>query len=219
MVKAIAGSIVVVLLVSSGAMAQIDLQYQGWDLGLTNGISVSGGPGEASTTQGVGTLDIQNMGINPDLNGDPTVTASQGIGAALFQTGAVETNGALVTVDQDLTVVGDGLTVNGQLWPAGQTQMVGDLSGPTLQYQGVTVSGSEGLEKGEGSIGAAESLNLVGFGMGQMAQNNCADGCQLAVILGGQHTEIEGAAQSVGTVDATMTATVNQFQAANGVAP
>ena len=216
MVKAIAGSIVVVLLVSSGAMAQIDLQYQGWDFSLGNAISMDGGPGSADTTQGIGTISVQNLGINPTLEGEPTVGAAQGFGVALFQTGGVETGGAEITLGQDVSAEGVGLTVNGTPFPAGQTQQIGDLAGPTTQYEGVLVEGSQDLEKKVGSNAGAEGLNIAAFGMGQTAGNNCAQGCQGSIIIGGSYSQLEGAAQSEGTVGTTMSAQVQQFQAANG---
>jgi len=53
--------------------------------------------------------------------------------------------------------------------------------------------------------------------MGQEEGNNCAEGCQLSLILGGQASCIEGQAQSVATVATTMTAEVVQIQMANQV--
>lgn len=213
--KKVIAAVVAVLVIGSSAIGQINLQFEYWDLGLNNTINLSGGPGTAGTTQGIGTLSVQDLGINPDMNGDPTATAGQGIGAALFQTGSTETGGGLIVLDQDLNVKGIGITVNGTPLPAGQTQSIGDLAGPTLQYQGASVDGDQKLEKGVGSAANANGLNLAAFGMGQSAGNNCADGCQLSLILGGQFSEIDGAAQSKGTVVTGMTAIVQQFQSAN----
>lgn len=214
MVKAIAGSIVVVLLVSSGAVAQINVQTQNWGFGLTNDITMDGGPGGAETTQGIGTISVQNIGINPDMGGTPTVVAAQGVGVALFQTGAVQTDGAPTTLDQDLAVTGAPITIDGVGY-TGQVQMVGDLSGPTVQFEGATVVGSQNLSKEEGSNAATEGLNVAVNAMGQTASNNCAEGCQGSVIIGGSFSALEGAAQSEGTVNTTMTATVTQLQIAN----
>jgi hypothetical protein len=220
MKKVITASVVAVLLVASSAMAQIDLQYQYWNFGLSNDMDVAGGPGVAETIQSVGTLSVQNLGINPDVGGvDPTATASQGIGLILVQGGETETGGAHVGLLQNLNIQGIGITVNGAVIPAGQAQQIGDLSGPTMQYEGVAVSGDQTLDKARGSDGESEGFNLAGFGMGQSAGNNCADGCQLSVILGAQFSELEGAAQATGTIVTSMTATVQQFQTANNVAP
>jgi len=211
MKKVIAVAVVTVLLVGSSAIAQINLQGQNWGLGLTNDIVLSGGTADASTIQGIGTLNIQNIGINPDQNGDPTVEASQGIGAALFQTGDVHTGGALMTLEQDLTVQGWSLGNNGP----GQVQSVGDLAGPAMEFQGVKVDGKNDIDKQRGSEGDADGLNLVAFGMGQELENNCAEGFQVSLIIGGQYSVLDGTAQSVGGVTSTMTGTVVQIQVAN----
>jgi len=213
MKKALAFAVVFVLVAGSTAMAQINLQGQDWNLGLTNIMNASGGPTQAETIQGVGTLSMQSMGINPDENDEPTAAASQGIGAALFQTGSVDTDGATAHLGQSLNIAGASL---GQMGP-GQVQSVGDLAGPVQEFEAVNVDGEQHLSKGRGSEAAIDGLNLVAFGMGQEEGNNCAQGCQLSLILGGQASVIEGQAQSVATVDTTMTATVVQIQMANQV--
>jgi hypothetical protein len=211
MKKVITVAVVAVLLVGSSAIAQINLQGQNWGLGLNTDITLSGGTADGSTIQGIGTLSMQNIGINPDQNGDPTVSASQGIGAALFQDGAVHTGGALTTLNQDLLVQGWTLGNNGP----GQVQSVGDLAGPAMEFQGVKVDGLNDIDKGRGSEANADGLNLVAFGMGQEVKNNCADGSQLSLILGGQYSVLDGTAQAVGGVTSTMTALVVQVQVAN----
>jgi len=217
MVRTMTLSAIAVLLISSGAFAQIDLQYQNWNFATDNSIELHGGPANASSTQGVGNLSVQNLGINPDGDGNPTATASQGFAIVLFDTKSAETGGAHIGAETDQHVVGLGITVNSVALPAGQTQQVGDLAGPTMQYEGVEVGSHQKVDKGVGSSAQAEALNLVGFGMGQTAGNNCAVGCQASIILGGQGSEIEGAPQSIGEVEANMTTQVWQFQAANGV--
>jgi hypothetical protein len=204
-------SAVVVFLVGSSAIAQIDLQYQNWDFKLTNSMDLSGGHGSATTIGGIGTLSLQSVGINPDENGDPTITAAQGVGVALFQQGSAGTNGAPVTLNQDLRIVGVTWGVNGP----GQAQSVGDLSGSVAQYQGSALTGGNDLTKGEGSIGNANGLNIGALGMGQSATNTCADGLQLSLILGGQYSELNGTAQASGEVHADMTGKVQQYQTVN----
>ena len=216
MKKVIAVAIVAVLVAGSSAIAQINLQGQNWDLGLTNDLFLIGGPGTASSIQGIGSLSIQSMGINPDQNGDPTTEAEQGIGAALFQTGSTSTGGARITLDQDLSIA--GFKDAGGNGP-GQVQSVGDLAGPAREYQGVKLAGSNILDKQVGSAADASGLNLAAFGMGQEVENNCADGGQLSLILGGQYSALEGAPQAIGHVATTMTATVIQIQVANTPAP
>lgn len=208
--KVIAAAVVAVLLVGSSAIGQIT-EGQNWNLGLTNALSLTGGPSTANTIQGIGTLNVQGLGINPDLNGDPSVTAAQGVAGALFQTGTATTGGAAVGLSQILGITGG--TQNGQ------QQLVGDLAGPCQEIQSVALTGSQGLTKGVGSNATAEGLNLAGFGMGQVMQNNCAQGGQLGLILGGQASSFQGAAQSVVVVATTMTASVVQVQSANTPEP
>ncbi|MBN1509728.1 MAG: hypothetical protein JW955_22970 [Sedimentisphaerales bacterium] len=210
MKKVIAVAVVAVLVAGSSAIGQIT-EGQNWNLGLTDNITLYGGPSSAETIQGIGTLNIQSMGINPDMGGDPTVTAGEGVAAALFQTGAAETSGANVGLVQNLLVTGGTLN--------GQQQAIGDLAGPAMQTQSAALTGSQTLTKGMGSNAVAEGLNLAGFGMGQTFENNCAQGCGLSLILGGQASCIEGAAQAVATVATTMTASVVQVQSANTPEP
>jgi hypothetical protein len=61
MKKALVGSVVAVLLVGTSAMAQINLQYQDWQLGLNNSMSASGGVTTVGSVQGLGTLSTQNL--------------------------------------------------------------------------------------------------------------------------------------------------------------
>jgi len=206
MKKVILAAVVAVLLVGSSAIGQIT-EGQNWNLGLTDSLTLLGGPSEAQTIQGIGTLNVQALGINPDMNGDPTVTAGEGIAAALFQTGEAETDGAAVGLGQVLSLTGG--TQNGQ------QQQIGDLAGPAKETQSVALLGTQNLTKGIGSNAEVEGLNLAGFGMGQVFENNCAEGGQLPLIIGGQFSEIEGAAQAVAVVATTMTASVVQVQSAN----
>lgn len=210
---------VAILVISSAAFAQIDLQYQGWNLGLTNSIALSNGAGTGSTIQGIGTLNVQDLGVNPNSQDVPTTTASQGIIAALFQDGNAETEGkGNISLEQTMGVTGLGITVNGTPLLAGQTQMIGDGGDSSLQYEGASVVGGQTLEKGSGAAANADGLNLVGFAMGQTGGNNCVDGCQLSVIIGGQFSELVGTAQGVGTITTGASATVQQFQTANNAA-
>lgn len=217
MVRAITLSAIVVLLVGSGAMAQINIQTQNWDFGLTNNIGLGGGAGNASTTQGIGTVIVQNIGINPD-EGDPpayTATAWQSVGVALFQTGGATTHGKVEAgLDQSLSVSGLGL-ISGTPFSAGQVQSIADGGGATLQYEGVQVEGTQKLEKGSGASAEVDGLNLTSFGMTQVGANTCVGGCQTSLILGGQYSALEGAAQGTGTVETGMNATVQQYQSAN----
>jgi hypothetical protein len=216
MKKVIAFAVVAVLVAGSSAIAQINLQGQNWNLGLTNVITLSGtSPIDAGTIQGVGTLSIQSMGINPDKNGNPLVSAQQGIGAALFQTGKGHTDGALLTIDQGLTITGNTLNGNGP----GQVQSVGNNGGAAMEFQGVDMDAHNTLDKKSGTNANADALNIVAFGMGQAVSNNCADGSQLSLTLGGQASYLNGTAQSIGHVATAMYADVVQIQSANAPVP
>jgi hypothetical protein len=210
MKKVIAVAVVTVLVVGSSAIGQIQ-QGENWNLGLTNNMNLSGGPITALTIQGVGTLDGQALGIDPDQNGDPGIVAAEGIASALFQVGAINTGGATTTLVQGLNITGGTLN--------GQTQLVGDLSGPAAEQQSVNLLGTQNITKGIGSNATVDGLNLAGFGMGQMFENNCAQGGQLSLILGGQFSSIDGAAQSVAIVGTTMSAQIVQAQSANTPEP
>jgi hypothetical protein len=206
MKKACAVAVVAVLWIGSSAIGQIQ-QGENWNLGLTSDLRLLGGDSSASNIQGIGTLNVQAVGINPDLGGDPTVTGVEGIGAALFQDSSAHTLGATVDVEQSLGITG-GIK-------NGQQQFVGDMAGPVVEQQSAELKGAQNLAKGIGSSAEAEGLNLGAFGMGQAFENNCAEGGQLSLILGGQYSEFEGAAQSVVQIATTMTASVVQVQSAN----
>jgi len=206
MKKVIAVAVVAVLVVGSSAVGQIQ-QAENWNLVLTNDMNLSGGPITALTIQGIGTLDGQALGINPDQNGDPGIVAAEGVATALFQTGFVDTGGAATHLVQGLSITGGTLN--------GQTQVVSDLSGPAREQQSVNLLGTQNITKGIGSNATVDGLNLAGFGMGQVMENNCAEGGQLSLILGGQFSCIDGAAQSVAVVGTTMAAQIVQVQSAN----
>jgi len=214
MKKGIVASAVIVLLAGSGAIAQIDLQWEDWDFGLTNDASMSGAYGNISTTQVNGGLGIQSLGVNPDPNGDPTVTAEQGFGVALYQEGSFETWGAPVTLYQNVGAEGvPAGTVLNHIPP--QAQSVDDLSGSLEQYQGGLVFGSQDLTKEEGSIADVNGLSIAASGMGQTAANTCAGGSQLSLLFGLTYSELYGTAQASGEVHTDMDATVQQYQTAN----
>jgi hypothetical protein len=202
MKKVIAAAVVAVLVIGSSAIGQIE-QGQTWTLGLLNNMALSGGPSLANTIQGVGTLNVQALGINPDLAGNPTVIGAGGVGAALFQTGTVATGGAAAGLVQGLGIVGT------------QEQAIGDLAGPVQEVQTSELDGTQVLTKGIGSNAAISGLNLAGFGMAQLFENNCAEGGQLSLVLGGQFSSVEGAAQAVAVVGTEMIVSVGQVQNAN----
>jgi hypothetical protein len=204
-------SAIIVLLVGSSAIAQI-AQSQVWDLSLANSMSLGGGVGSATASHWIGLFSPQSAGINPDPNGNPTVTADQGVAAGLYQEGSVDTNGAAVSLGQDLSIGSIPLSLLNQ---AGQVQEVGDLADPIVQYEGTEMEGTQDLEKGTGSIGTVSGLNLAGLGMGQAAVNTCGQGLQLSVMLGGQSSTLTGGAQGTGEVHMEMNGAVAQIQEIN----
>jgi len=219
MKKVIAASIVGVLLIGSSAVAQIDVQYQTWNLALSDSVSLSGdGLISASTIQGVGTVAAQDLTSG-------VATASQGIGGAVFESGTVTTDGSATSLTQSMTVAAAGLTATLTVpysTVPGQEQKVEVGGGELYQSEGVAIgSGSpvvaeQTLSKTEADTGAtAEGLTLVAFGMGQTAANNANDATQWTVMLGGSYSTMEAEADSLGTVTTNMDASVIQLQQAH----
>jgi len=204
-------SVVIVLLVGSSAIGQIT-QSKLWNLSLTNDMTAGGGVSNDTASHWVSLWSSQSAGINPDPNGDPTVTADQGVIGGLYQEGTVNTNGATATLGQSLTLDGIPLSL---MNPAGQTQTVGDLNGPIEQYEGTTLAGSQDLEKGQGSTATVSALNAGGLGMGQVAVNTCGEGTQMSLIAGGQSSTVNGGAQGTAEVHMEMSGEVEQIQLIN----
>jgi hypothetical protein len=214
MKKAIAASIVV-LMTGSGALAaigDIGQQAQTWDLGISAGVILNAG-GQATAT------NIQGIGL---LSGQTTTTAdgasaSQLLGAALFQTYSVANQGARVTANGTIDVDALALTAsNGTVFGPGQEQIMPAYVGTAVQFEGLQVGATQVLTKDAGGLGTAEGTNLVGVGVLQSGSNISVDMGEGALILGGQHSELDGITPgSGGSVSTAIAAQIVQIQAAN----
>lgn len=156
---------IVVLLVSSGAWAaigDIGQQSQTWDLHLGGTAAMTAGTGSAGIIQGTGVLVGQNV-----TTGEGT-SASQGIGAVLFQDTGVSTVGAPISSSQTLDVDALTLTTASGVFGPGQEQSIMAYAGPGVEYEGIQVTGVQGLSKSPGGTGTADGVNLVGVGLIQV---------------------------------------------------
>lgn len=211
MVKAIAYSVCAVLLISTTAFAQVGPQTGIWNIGLTSNANLSGGTGNANTSQGLGTLNIQG---NSDGEG---TQGWQGFGALVGQTATVTTVGAPVSVTQDVTIAGDALIIGIGSVPLGQTQTIGDYSGPATQYEGVSIGATQALVKDAGGTGTATGGNGVGFVMAQVGGNTGGNTLgQGSLVAGAQQGTINGLTPaSAGSITNGITYIVIQDQATN----
>lgn len=211
MVKAIAYSICAVLVIGPAAFGQVGPGTQLWNIGLTSGASMTGGTGNADTTQGLGALTIQG---NSDGEG---TQGWQGFGALVGQTASVETVGAPVSVDQDVTIAGDALVVGIGSIPLGQLQTIGDYSDPASQYEGVSIGATQALVKDAGGTGTATGGNGVGFAMAQVGGNTGGNTLgQGSLVIGAQAGTINGLTPaSAGTITNGITYIVIQDQVTN----
>jgi len=214
MVKAIAGSIVVVLVVSVTTFAGIGdvVSSQNPNIGLINGVAVSSGIATASNVQGIGLLAIQNGSSTTGTN------ATQGIGAVLIQGARINTVHAPMSATQTLTVDGAALVDPQTLVVTdgpGQSQSVGLGTNPIYQYEGVAVVATQTLTKAQGGQGSVQGGQGVILGMGQVADNTTSDAGQGSGIIAGQIGGIDGGAAAAGTVTGTMSAVIVQKQQVN----
>jgi len=215
MVKAIAYSICAVLLITSTTFGQaVGPQTQIWNIGLGSNVGMQTGTGDAHNDQVLGTLNIQG-----NSNGEGT-QGWQGMGTLLGQTADVTTVGAPVSVEQNVNIAGDALIVGTTASvPLGQTQTIGDYTGPASQYEGVSIGADQTLLKTAGGTGTATGTNGVGFAMAQVGGN--AGGNTLGqgtLVVGAQQSTINGLTPaSAGTVTSDMTAIIIQDQVSNAM--
>lgn len=212
MVKAIAGSIVVVLLVGSSAFALGDI-FQGFNFeaDLIGSISLPAGPGTGSLAQ--------NLLVGNDQAATGVGTAaSQGIFGMLNQVGFADGMCAGLTVDQVLMAGSiDAAVPFGGTSASGQVQSITGCLGQVGQGQGVAVIGTQSLAKelGPGQAGASNSVLLnqdqaADNVMGAVAEDSC-----LAVM---QNSSLGGGPGSVGSVMTAMSAGTAQVQRVEQVA-
>lgn len=207
MVKAIAGSMAVVLLVGSSAFALGDI-FQGFnfDASLAGSIVLPEGPGTGSLAQNV-------LVGNEQIATGVGTAASQSIHGMLNQTGFAAGMCAGLVVDQGLAAgsIDAAAPFGGTSGIAGQVQSIAGCLGQIGQGQGVGVIGSQSLAKqlGPGGAGATNSVFLhqdqeASNVMGAAEENSC-----LAVS---QNSAIGGGPGSVGAVITAMSAGTAQVQ-------
>jgi len=215
MVKAIAVSIVVVLLVSSSAFGQI-LNNETWGLSLgehpgpaENTINVSGAAGAAGAFNAIGTLDGQAAASAQD-----GLIAGQGFAVGIVQGGAAINGGAAtIGIAQAAEVDGAPLPTS-PLVTSGQFQNItpgGD--GTLVQAEGVVIDVGQRITKTGGpgvAVAGQGAGNLMGQGAGNAAQG--AGGGQGSAIIGVQFGGVIGGAGATGSVESNMDAIVVQVQ-------
>jgi len=214
MVKAIAVSIAVVLLVSSGAFGQI-LNNETWGLSLgenpgdENVIGASGAAGAAGALSAIGSLDGQAAASAQD-----GLVAGQGFAAGLVQGGVVINGGAAtVGIVQAAEVDGAPLPTS-PLTTSGQFQNITPgTHGTLVQAEGVVVDVGQSLSKtgGPGVAIAGQGVgNIMGQGAGNAAQG--AGAGQGSAIIGVQFGGVIGGAGAAGSVISNMDGSVVQVQ-------
>ena len=216
MVKAIAASIVVFLLIGSSALGQLgDIgQMENWNHALGSTAATSGNAGAAGAFQGIGVLDTQSA-----TSVYTTTTAGQGVGVLAVQVGvALNAPGGDVTVDQDLATQGlnsaGGTGVNPPALGPGQVQSIGAYAGTASQFEGVGVDATQDLDK-TGGGGTALALNGIAIGTGQSGASTSATVNQSTVLLGVQASGLTSAPGGTSSVDTTLSSEVLQYQQVN----
>ncbi len=203
MVRAIAGSIIIVLLVGSSALALGDI-FQGFsfETNLTGSIELPAGPGSGSLFQNV------MLGNNQEAESVGTA-ASQGLQGMLMQSGNADGLCAGLTVDQTLFAI--SIDPTGQSGSAGQIQNISGSLGQIGQGQGVGVIGTQFLAKGLGP-GSADASNNVFLNQGQEASNVLGAASEMSCLAVMQNSEISGGPGSTGSVITGMQAGTAQVQ-------
>lgn len=206
MVKAIAGSIIVVLLVSSGALAVGEI-FQGFnfDASLAGSIALPGGPGAGSLAQ--------NLAVGNNQAGEGVgTTAIQGLQGMLFQSGNAEGLCAGLLVDQVLVAGSiDASVPFGGSGSAGQIQSIAGCLGQIGQGQGVGLIGSQVLQKDLGP-GSADGFNSLFLSQGQEATNAMGTASENSCLSVMQNSLLSGEAGSTGLVMTTISAGTAQMQ-------
>jgi hypothetical protein len=194
MSKLIAASIVLVLLVGSGALAGL-VQDQFTGIGLTNVVALMNGDQYAGSMQN---LVVDNAQCATGICGG---LAQEYLFAAVGQSASADGYCGLVDVIQVLGI--DGM----------QVQMVGDGVAPKAQAQTLNVVVGQALGKAQG-FGAADALQTVVVNEGQTANNAAGTMTENATVMGMQTSTLMGQPGATGIVDSTMAVTTSQSQAA-----
>ncbi len=195
MFKVIAASMVLVVVVSSGAFATMasDIQQQVTNIGLTNNIDLLHGSQTASS--------LQNLVVNNAqcTAGICNTNAHQSLLASIGESATACGNCALVGVAQ-------GLVITGQ-----QAQEVTEGVGPKAQLQGLGLAADQTVARADGEGGGNALHTIVASGE-QEASNSAGTQHESSTILGMQTSSLAGAAGATGIVDSSMTVTTAQTQ-------
>jgi len=195
MLKVVTVSVAVVLLVSSGAFAQVGIisQLQNTNIGLGNTVQLLQGHQAADA--------IQNLAVANDQSANRAcgAIAGQSLLANLAEIGHASGDCAIVGVIQGLTAVGM------------QAQAIGDACGPKTQGQSLAMIAQQGLIKSEGP-GAGSGLHQIVLREDQGAANPAGAMRESSAVLGLQSSNLTGAACATGAVNSTMSVNTIQTQ-------
>jgi len=197
MLKVVAVSIAVVLLVGSASFGQSAVgainQIQQTNIGLGNTIQLLQGHQAADA--------IQNLAVANDQEADRAcgAYACQGLLANLAEIGHASGDCGIVGVIQGLTTAGM------------QAQAVGDCCDPKSEAQSLTLLAEQALVKSEGP-GAGSGLHQIVLREGQTAGNPAGTMQESSAILGLQSSNLSGSACATGAVDSTMSVGTMQSQ-------
>jgi hypothetical protein len=193
MSKAIAISMVFVLLAASGALADI-IQDQYTGIGLTNTLALMHGDQQAGSQQN---LIVDNAQC---ATGSCGGLAQEAFFAAIGQAGNASGYCGLVDVIQVVGV--DGM----------QIQSIGDGVAPKAQLQTLDVVAGQALGKADG-LGVANALHTIVINEAQTGNNAGGVMNESATVMGMQTSTVQGQPGSTAVVDSTMVITTSQSQA------
>jgi hypothetical protein len=197
MLKVIAASMVLVVVIGSGAFATESvlgqIQNQASQIGLTNNIDLLHGSQQASS--------LQNLVVNNTQNatGMCAADACQSIFGSIGQSANASGNCALVGVAQTLGLAGT------------QAQQVGQGVGAKAELQGLALTAQQTVCRADGE-GSGSALHTIVANADQKAQNPAGVLEETATIMGMQTSSTTGAPGATSLVDAKMTVTTTQTQ-------
>lgn len=193
MLRRIVLSLAIVLLVSTGAFADI-IQLQDYIVGATNGIVLEHGH---QNGQGSHTICINNDQSAQKICG---AFANQSQTALLNQIGSACGDCAVITVGQIFDAYG------------AQTQAIGDCVEPMLQGQSFGLIGSQLVAKSDGGGSGSASHMFVG-NQSQAAGNPLGAMRESSSIGAFQNSSLSGTPGATGVVTSSMNVSTMQAQA------
>jgi len=197
MLKVVAVSVAVVLMIGSGAFGQTPQgaigQMQNTNIGLLNNVQLLQGHQAADA--------IQNLAVCNDQSSTRAcgAMASQSMLANLAEIGHASGDCAIVGVLQ-------GLTAQGM-----QAQAIGDCTDPKSQGQSLILAAEQGLIKQEGP-GAGSGLHQIVLREDQAAANPAGTMQETSAVLGLQSSNLTGSACATGAVQSEMSVSTVQTQ-------